>query len=77
MSNKDRVGHEKVFLVWITNIDGIPKKYSFDYNHGWMYNNSETKRITKWKSKADPMSLTAEIGFGRYSRFLLLLRELS
>jgi hypothetical protein len=59
---KVRIGHEDVFITHITDADNISEKYHFDFNHKWVANKNDTKRITVRKIKAYPMDQTAEIG---------------
>jgi hypothetical protein len=61
--SKVRIGHEDVFIPHVTNSDPIPEKYHFNFNHLWIANSSDTKRIAVRKIKAYPMNVTAEIGF--------------
>jgi hypothetical protein len=63
--SKVRVGHENVFIAHVTNADYIPEKYHFDFNHKWVANNNDTKRIAVRKIKAYPMILTAEVVFAK------------
>jgi hypothetical protein len=49
---KVRIGHEDVFIAQVTNSDNIPEKYHFDFNHKWIANSSDKKRMTVRKIKA-------------------------
>jgi hypothetical protein len=61
--SKVRIGHEDVFIAHVMNSDNILEKYHFDFNHKWIANSSDKKRIAVRKIKAFPMNVTAEIGF--------------
>jgi hypothetical protein len=61
--SKIRVGNENEFIAHITNTDNISEKYHFNFNHKWVTNNSDIKRIEVRTIKVYPMNLTAEVGF--------------
>jgi hypothetical protein len=42
---KVRVGYEDAFIAHATNADNISEKYHFNFNHIWVDNNSDIKRI--------------------------------
>jgi hypothetical protein len=53
--SKVRVEHEEVFIVHVTNVENIPEKDHFDFNHKWVANNSDTKRIAEGEIKYYPI----------------------
>jgi hypothetical protein len=61
--SKVRVGRENEFIAHITNTDNIPEKYHFNFNHKWVVNNGDIKRITVRTIKVYPMNMTAEVEF--------------
>jgi hypothetical protein len=50
--SKVRIGCEDVFIAHAIDANNIPEKYHFDFNHKWVANNSDTKRITVRKIKS-------------------------
>jgi hypothetical protein len=47
-----RIGHEEVLIAQVKNADKISEKYHFNFNHKWVINNSDTKKIAIRKKQS-------------------------
>jgi hypothetical protein len=45
MSHEVKIGYKDVFAKQFIDARNIADKYDFDYNHCWVSNNSEKKRL--------------------------------